>query len=526
MNYTKYFSLKKTKQNQAIPKKNQVKNNAGGYVFRLDKWKQFERFLILGTEGGTYYVKENKLTIENAENIIECIKEDGLQAVELIKEISLGGRTPKNDPAIFALALSCAFGNQVCKSLAYASIRDVCRIGTHLFQFCQYIQELRGWSRGLRNGVANFYYSKSIEQLGYQLIKYKQRNGWTHKDVLRLAHPTDKEKNNLFKYAVDKEVDLMTLPLQVQAAEAIQHESSASINLVINLVKEYNLPRECLPTSWLNSKEVWEAMLPAMPVTALLRNLGKMTSIGVFTGTFDETTKVAIKKLTDKSILKKGRVHPLAVLTALKTYSCGHGIKGSLTWDPVNAISAALEQAFYLSFDLVEPTNKNYLIGLDVSASMGWENIVGSPLTPAEAAAAMCMTWVKTEPACDVIAFADTLRHLQITKNSSLNDTINTTSQMSFGNTDCSIPMRVATEKSWPIDVFVVLTDNETWYGTVHPCQALEEYRKQFKCNAKLVVVAMTSTGFSIADPKDGNSLDVVGFDTNIPQLISEFVNS
>ena len=39
----------------------------------------------------------------------------------------------------------------------------------------------------------------------------------------------------------------------------------------------------------------------------------------------------------------------------------------------------------------------------------------------------------------------------------------------------------------------------------------------------RLVVVGMVSNGFSIADPNDPGMLDVVGFDTATPQLISDF---
>ena len=41
---------------------------------------------------------------------------------------------------------------------------------------------------------------------------------------------------------------------------------------------------------------------------------------------------------------------------------------------------------------------------------------------------------------------------------------------------------------------------------------------------AKLVVVGMVSNGFSIADPSDSGMLDVVGFDTNVPTIVSDFV--
>ena len=38
-------------QQEALP--GQVQNSAGGYSYVVDKWTQLERFLILGTTGGT-----------------------------------------------------------------------------------------------------------------------------------------------------------------------------------------------------------------------------------------------------------------------------------------------------------------------------------------------------------------------------------------------------------------------------------------------------------------------------------------
>ena len=69
----------------------------------------------------------------------------------------------------------------------------------------------------------------------------------------------------------------------------------------------------------------------------------------------------------------------------------------------------------------------------------------------------------------------------------------------------------------------MIYTDNETWAGEIHPHQALIEYRRKMGIPARLIVVAMTATGFSIADPEDAGMLDVVGFDTAVPNLISEF---
>ena len=88
---------------QAVPVfgKGQSRNNAGGYAWTLDDWDQLDRFLVLGAEGGTYYVNQKALVVENAEAVLRCIQEDGQRVVRRIVEISVSGRAPKNNPALF-----------------------------------------------------------------------------------------------------------------------------------------------------------------------------------------------------------------------------------------------------------------------------------------------------------------------------------------------------------------------------------------------------------------------------------------
>ena len=96
-------------------------------------------------------------------------------------------------------------------------------------------------------------------------------------------------------------------------------------------------------------------------------------------------------------------------------------------------------------------------------------------------------------------------------------------SNLPFGGTDCALPMLWATEHKVPVDTFVIYTDSETWAGDIHPVQALRKYRERMGIPARLVVVGMVSNGFTIADPDDAGMLDVVGFDTATPELISGF---
>jgi 60 kDa SS-A/Ro ribonucleoprotein len=59
--------------------------------------------------------------------------------------------------------------------------------------------------------------------------------------------------------------------------------------------------------------------------------------------------------------------------------------------------------------------------------------------------------------------------------------------------------------------------------GSIHPDEALRRYRERTGIPAKLVVVGMTSSGFTIADPNDAGMLDVVGFDAAAPNVIAAF---
>ena len=167
------------------------------------------------------------------------------------------------------------------------------------------------------------------------------------------------------------------------------------------------------------------------------------------------------------------------------------------------------------------------MLALDVSGSMSCGRVAGVPgLTPRVASAAMALITAAVEPNHTFTAFCDKMVPVSISPRQRLDDVIRRTDNMPFGGTDCGLPMLYALRKQIPIDVFVVLTDSETWAGKVHPVQALQGYRQRMGIPAKLIVAGMVSNGFTIADPKDAGMLDVVGFDTAAPQLMSDFARA
>lgn len=541
MNYAQHFQTKQTFQSEPIPGTLQVPNSAGGYAFPVDDWKKLDRFLVLGSEGGSYYASEHKLTVDNAEATLRCLIADGRRVVNRVVEISEAGRAPKNDQAIFVLAIAAGTKDINTRLAALEALPRVCRTSTHLFQFVEEVKGFRGWGRMLRTAVGSWYTEKDVDKLAYQLVKYQQRGGWSHRDLLRLSHPSchwDNKMRPLIRWAVGKPSEGL-LPALVEGFIKIQQAETPK-DVVRVLLDHPSLPWETIPTTHLGSPEVWEALLPNLPLTALLRSLARMTANGLLQP-FSNAVGVVKSKILNETALKQSRIHPISVLTAMLTYSSGMGLKGNLKWSPVRAVVDALDEAFYLSFGNVEPTRKRLLLALDVSGSMDEGVVAGvNGLTPRIASAALAMVTARCEKEWAAVAFTSAvarsnrliggqwggesaLTPLTISPRQRLDDICRLTASLQMGGTDCALPMVWALEQKIKVDAFLIYTDSETWAGAVHPSQALRRYRDVMGIPAKLVVVGMVSNGFSIADPLDGGMMDVVGFDMATPNLISDF---
>ncbi len=545
MDYSKHVSTKATPQMERTPGRTEVENSAGGFVHAVSDWDRLDRFLILGSEGGTYYVSEKSLTKDNAEAVIRLIKQDGLRVVNQVVAVSKAGRAHKNDAALFVLAAAAKLGNEQTRKLAFGVLTEVARTATHLFNFAQYIEAFGGWGRATKRGFQRWYNEKDNDRLAYQLLKYRQRDGWTHRDILRLSHPvtSDEQKRAMFdvtcrpeKLADDKFlVGLPDIYLGYHMANA-HGEKMGSVERA-EYVRDFNLSWEMLPTEWLKDEAVNRELLKKMPLMATIRQLGKMTANGTLKPMSMET-KMVLDRLMDDEQIKRSRIHPMHYLLALKNYSAGHGFRGSMKWNSDPRVITALDAGFEKSFGNVEPTGKAFMVGVDVSGSMS-SPISGSNISAAEAAGAMAMIIARTEPVHFVHGFTSgSSRYgfgrnqeqslagfvdLGISSNESMHSVMQKVQKRNFGSTDCAVPMLYASANNIMVDTFVVITDSETWAGKTKPVDALRRYRQTHNPNAKLVVVATTSTGFTIADPNDSGMLDVVGFDANVLPVISEF---
>lgn len=590
-----------TPQTEPIPGSRQTKNHAGGYTYTVDDMIRLQRFLILGSDQGTYYVGAKKLTKENLEVLERLLRVGkGHEVVDLITSISVDGRATSEETCLFALARCCAadvhgmvtqnipsertytmhrihhealfeqfpqegvvqerkngseqwvrHGDVITRTvqrshkqvqtlhpadlevrqLAFAALPKVVRTGSHLEHFVAYLEQFRGWGRGTRTAIANWFLQKEPPALAYQMVKYQQRDGWSERDVLRLSHPKTGEAayNVLLRWVTqgdskltqEERVSLPQLILAFEQAKGINNEHELS-----DLIKSTSLPREAVPTEHLHSKAVWEALLQDMPMGAMVRNLGVMTKEGALTPTSTWTQGV-IKRLENEQYIQKARLHPIKVLAAQVTYASGKGVKGQNSWTPVQRIVDALDGAFYLSFKNVEPTNKRILVAVDVSGSMTYSGpqlhgLTGMSLM--QAAGAMALVLLRTEPYAHVIGVDTRVHPIAISSRQRLDDVVKKLETYGGGGTDLSLPFESSLEQKVEYDAILILTDSETWAGGRHAVQALEEYRRTYSPDCKVITVQMTSTDVTINDPNDRRTLDVAGFDTNVPMLVHDFL--
>ncbi|KAM9790441.1 RNA-binding protein RO60 isoform 2-T2 [Syngnathus typhle] len=494
---------------------------------------RLRRLLCYGFEGDVYTAaKEARLSTAQAGALISMLREGrGVEAVNEIKSFAQDGRAVTLDPVVFALALCSQHSEVTTKRATFKAVKDVCQDPAHLFSFLQYKKELKEdmkcgiWGRGLRKAVSDWYNGQDALSLAALVTGCKQREGWSHKDVLRLSHtkPTDEAIALISKYVAkgwkevqvaygDKEnpEEVVKVLSYLDVVEKVKH--SCDETEVINLIEEHKLEREQLLTAHLKSKFVWRALLKEMPLESVLRILGKMTAKKVLQPGASETQALC-ERIQNEAALKKAKMHPFSILWASERYKQGQGYRGKTKWATDGSILKALDVAFYKSFLNVQPVGKSFVVAVDVSTSLS-SVVPGTAISDAVAAALITMVFARTEPDTHVLAYSEgALVPCSISADMTLAQTTNELAKIPGGSTDCTLPIAWATENGKAVDVFVILTNSPLWTLTASPVASLKKHRQKTGSPSKLVMCGLTSIGHTTADSEDRGVLSICGFD-------------
>ncbi len=478
---------------------------------------KLETFLLLGGYPGNYRASQFVFDVHSTESVRTVLRAEGVRAVQTIAAIADSGSAISHDASLFALALASSpeFADAGTNIAALQALPQVARTGAHLCKYAAYVGGVRGWGRGLRSAVADWYISKPVGELATQILKHRQRKGWSHRDLLRLSHPKPPTPahNALFQWAVEGQLGHLA-PANIARSELRQIyafeqlKKTSDETEMVRFIEDYRLTHETIPAQCRKSAAVWEALLGSMPYMAMVRNLGHMTEAGLIAPQ-NAATALIVARLIDRSRIRRAKVHPAALLSALLRYRKG-------PWTASELVASALEDAFHFAFDNVESTGKRVSIGIDSSLLGGEAACNGMPhISAAMAAAALAMEFARVDSYANISVLQDRPVYVDISKDHRLTPVCQTIVQQPVSG-DPSILIEHALSNGLQVDAFVFVS------GRL-PLQAFENYRQRTGTAAKLVLVAPSASGFEDVLLNE-NILRIAGFDSTVPRVIRQFI--
>lgn len=527
MNYSNTYFNKEVEMQEKIPGKNQVKNLANGYAFKANNFTALRRWLLTGSLTNSFYQSSTEMTELNINLLKECVLNNPKRTAEEILNASKTGTMASQHTAILALVYL-SMGDYLAKNEFRNIFPLIIRTASHLYEFMSYVKELRGFGQLIHNTIKNWFKDHTLKDIEYQFLKYQNRYGWTGRDVLRMIKPkpTNEKEKYLFNWIAGGSEKNPLLPIHNKLERITVYENLKSNNLeekqIIKLINDYNLTQEMIPANIERTPAIWEALFNKMPITATLRNLGNLTSKGIFT---IENIDILEKRFIKENI-KKAYLHPITIANAYQTYSQGFGFKGKLFWKPISRIQDILEESIQNAFETLEPTNKHFFHALDISSSMYFnKNVSGFQLNPMEIAGIMALATLKTEKNYFIGGFSNHFIELNnLRKNTSYREIINGDhiKGINFGGTNAASAYQYAIDNKINTDVFIFWTDSESWVGN-HPAQKLKEYRKKINSEVKAIYITLLPYGdfITLVDPDDNNSYDIGGFSSDTPKIIN-----
>ncbi|MEM8780864.1 MAG: TROVE domain-containing protein [Cyanobacteria bacterium P01_G01_bin.49] len=526
MNY-QFFSRqqKRTPQTQPIPGREaeMIQGRSGGWMFDAGLWTMLRRCLLIGTAQSTYYAKKQELTQDFIDVVNEAVATDPNHVASEILYAS-DGRSINNSAPLLGLVLLSMGQTPQAKQVFREIFPDVVRTGSHFYEWLNYTKAMRGFGKIVQEAGTEWLSREDVKGLAYQLLKYQQRSGFSHRDALRLFHvkPPTEDHDRLFNWVVKGWEDLPNEIPSTALAQVWWYEwLKRHPNQTHQAIAAGRLTHEMAAPVGRMDKQAWQLLFNEMPIGALLRNLGSLTELGVLRADQPKNLDRVETLLNDVNRLRKGRIHPIDALKALKTYKSGGKVgRSKKTWKPVPRIVDILDKAVELSFEVAKPTGKVFLHAVDISSSMSGAVVDSVGLSCCEIATAMALVTAKAERNYEIRGFSTEFRDLGISRKDSFASALRKTSRQNFGGTNASVAYNWAIKERFKADVICFWTDSESWAGSNHPSKVLAKYRQKVNPKVKAVYVTLAPYRITLVDPKDPLSWDLSGFDPAIPRLI------
>ena len=195
-----------------------------------------------------------------------------------------------------------------------------------LVEFVQTQTASRGWGRGLRTAVSEWYMRQPLTRLAVEVLPDLP----AHRHIVRRAHPKPRTlaQNAFFQWVTTGELGHLATPElragHLAIVDAVERlHATPDLHEAVRLIEEYRLAPELVPLHWKGSARVWEALMEHAAVESLVAHLRQMGQAGVFEDA--ALTMMVVARLANRSrVLALGKGAIESALTDYRTVARGH----------------------------------------------------------------------------------------------------------------------------------------------------------------------------------------------------------
>ena len=460
--------------------------NVTGFERPLEE--QYLQTLLTNTFGQTYYVSQKDLIAESERIHGRMIDADPEFAARSI--VYARNRGFMRTQPIYGLAsLSSEEGN------GGAALEEVFGRVIHtpndLGDFTTLIKSARKGEGGRRvKRLAGNWLLENLTE--YWAIKYgaQREEGYSIADMFKVYHPKAGKRLAIVDYILGKPADLAELP-QIAAFERLKRADKDSDK--IKAITEGRLPHEVATPFAGSSKGVWEAIVPQMPVMALLKNLATLERHDVM----ERSKDIVLKKLTDRETIEKSKILPFRFVEARQHVRTA--------W-----VQQALADALDLAFANVPDIPGRTAVFLDISGSMGAYIRTASLF-------GVCVM-KKARNNGRFMLFDDRLEELEV----DLRAPVLTQSEriQVRGGTNTALPIEQLTRDRDKVDNIVLITDEQQNTGSPFH-KVLDDYRRKVNADAKCFIVDLSPYRNAMVPSSDDKTFFVYGWSDQALSFVS-----
>lgn len=464
-------------------------NHEGYPAWKRSLEEQYLQMLLTNTLSNTFYVKQGDLLKESNELHDKMVATDpAYMAKALVYARNKGFMRSQTILGLFKLSsLKERFFEQV--------FEEIIRTPNDLSDFFSIVRSVRGGEGGRRiKRVAGNWILKNLTE--YWAIKYgsdRGNGGYSLADMIRTTHPKC-EHNAIIAYLLGKNPKT-GLP-QIDCFEALKYAKSDTDKVA--LITTGRLPHEVATTFAGGSKAVWKAIVPQMPIFALLKNLATIERQGVM----NDVRDVVVATFQNKDKVRNSKILPFRFIDAMEHVRDGK-------------VKDALRDALEISFESIPDFEGNTGVLLDVSPSM-----FHTPNLMKTASVLATSIMKKTGGNGELVLFGNTAQVHHISMRDSLLTQAETLARIQIPGTNQGIAIQTLLNARKSVDNLIIITDGEQNSGRPF-MDVLADYKRIVNKNVRTFIVDVSPYGHAITATQERNTYYIYGWNDQVLNYIN-----